>query len=199
MDWWFAFPGGFEAALRGPLAPWAQEIEAAGFVPDETTRRILVSDLDLQVLEVVYGVVAEESTCSSCGAPLRSQVRVVATDDPRTGAQWPASVVTRCCGWRRHRQIAAVVGLDHLELGPLRRPRRSLLTTRERTRDFHGRERRALPSASEASSAPRPHESTYRTTTDPREDAMSVKDPVLVVLIVVVLVLLSAVGVGLTY
>jgi hypothetical protein len=72
-------------------------------------------------------------------------------------------------------------------------------TARERTRGFHGRQSRACPSLSEASSAPRSDEAIDRTTTDPREAAVSVKDRVLVVAVVVVLVLLSALGVGLTY
>jgi hypothetical protein len=122
MDWWYAFPTGFEAALQGSLAPWVREIEAAGFIPDEATRRALVTDLDVALLEVLYGVVAGESDCSACGAPLRPEVRVVPTTDPSTGARWPTAVVTRCGGWRRHRHVATVDGLDDLELGPLRRP-----------------------------------------------------------------------------
>jgi hypothetical protein len=122
MDWWYAFPASLEAALSGSMAPWAGAIEAAGFVPDEATRRALVTDLDVELLEVLYGVVALGTRCSACGAPLRRRVRIVPSADRRSGARWPASVVTRCRGWRRHRHIAAVDGFDHLELGPLRRP-----------------------------------------------------------------------------
>jgi hypothetical protein len=122
MDWWCAFPSSFEAALNGSLAPWAREIEAAGFVPDEATRRALVSDLDVALLEVLYGAIAGSTRCSACGAPLRPDVRVVPGVDARVGPRWPAAVVTRCRGWRRHRHVATVDGPRDLELGPLGRP-----------------------------------------------------------------------------
>lgn len=76
--------------------------------------------LDLWLIHLAYEVVAAESACARCGAPLGRKIRVVpwATDRPPS---WTVSIVTRCSGWRRHRHVAAVDdGSNALLLGPLR-------------------------------------------------------------------------------
>src|SRR2546421_9080651 len=87
--------------------------------PSRGERRELTA-LDLWLIRLAYEVVAAESTCARCGAPLGRKVHVVpwAVDHPPS---WTVSIVTRCSGWRRHRHVATVDdGSDALLLGPLR-------------------------------------------------------------------------------
>jgi hypothetical protein len=86
---------------------------------DPGQRRELTA-LDLWLIRLAYEVVAAESACARCGAPLGRRIRLVAwaVDHP---AAWTVSIVTRCSGWRRHRHVARVDdGTKALLLGPLR-------------------------------------------------------------------------------
>jgi hypothetical protein len=64
-----------------------------------------VEDLDL--VRVMYGVLAEQVDCAACGARLRRTVGVVLAGDGATSNG--IVVTTRCRGWRRHRHVARVV------------------------------------------------------------------------------------------
>jgi len=77
--------------------------------------------LDRSLVEAVYEVLAEETRCSRCGAPLGRRLRVQAWPTILRSVQWRVAVHTRCRGWRRHRHTAAVGrSSDDLVLGPLR-------------------------------------------------------------------------------
>lgn len=78
------------------------------------------SALDLWLIQLTYEVVAAESTCARCGAPLGRRLRVIPSATARPGS-WTVSVVTWCKGFRRHRHVAtAEKALNDLILGPLR-------------------------------------------------------------------------------
>jgi hypothetical protein len=77
--------------------------------------------IDLELVEIAYGVIAAESSCSTCGAPLGRCLRITRTPAAPVLAHWRLSVVTRCCGWRRHRHLADVAGRRDLDLGRFRR------------------------------------------------------------------------------
>jgi hypothetical protein len=62
---------------------------------------------ELDVIELLGGLVAKESRCSRCGAPLGRfvQLRPV-TAIPQDS--WTLGVLTCCQGWRRHKHTASV-------------------------------------------------------------------------------------------
>jgi len=67
----------------------------------------LPTDLDVELIDLVYLVIANEQECSECGHLLRRGLRV---RNPATGPppRWPVRVDTRCGGWRRHLHVAEV-------------------------------------------------------------------------------------------
>ena len=67
----------------------------------------LPTDLDVQLIELIYLVVANELECAECGHLLGRGLRVrdTAIGPPPS---WPVKVDTRCWGWRRHRHAAEV-------------------------------------------------------------------------------------------
>lgn len=65
------------------------------------------TDLDLELVEVIYAVIAGETTCSTCGRPLGRALRArYAT--AWSSQSWSITVATRCEGWRRHAHVALV-------------------------------------------------------------------------------------------
>jgi hypothetical protein len=120
MDW-YPFPGEFEAALGRALGPWPGHLDEAGIRASGAPTCSTLTAVDLDLIDVIYGFVAAESTCSTCGAPLGRSLRVIPWSSCAAAARWQVHVTTRCRGWRRHRHVAAVTGRRHLELGPLSR------------------------------------------------------------------------------
>ena len=115
MSWLVSQWAHWLAVGGGPISwSWAHET----WVPDPcagTEQGSDLTDLDLWLLHGIYAVIAAESNCERCGAPLGRGLRV-APSLPSL----PVSVVTRCTGWRRHRHIAEVHEESHdLLLGPL--------------------------------------------------------------------------------
>jgi hypothetical protein len=105
------------AVGTGPAPPiWAHD-EVTPTARTDGERRRELTVLDLALIQLVYGVVAAESTCSRCGAPLGSALRVMHSALDNT--PWTVSIVARCSGWRRHRHIAVVdETANDLVLGP---------------------------------------------------------------------------------
>jgi len=73
--------------------------------------------LGLWLIELIYTVVAEGSSCKKCGADLRRRITVIPSS--WRDSSWRATVAIRCSGWRRHRHLAEVAaGSKDLVLGP---------------------------------------------------------------------------------
>jgi hypothetical protein len=112
MDWlmvgWV-----YWSALGCSPAPW-------GWCEDEPVPASgAITAADLWLIELAYEVVAAESRCTRCGAPLGRGLRVM----PWAAGQspWTVSMVTSCGGWRRHRHVATVGETSNdLVLGPFR-------------------------------------------------------------------------------
>jgi hypothetical protein len=106
MDW-FMPPWGYWSAVGGSPTPWSwSHDQAVPAAPETFGQRADLTAVDAVLIQLAYEVIAAESSCARCGAPLGRRLRVVpsAADHPtRT-----ASIVTRCSGWRRHRHTAAV-------------------------------------------------------------------------------------------
>jgi hypothetical protein len=114
---WYPFPDEFEAEVGASRASM-DHLDNAGLGPNVVSGRARLTAIDLALIELIYGVIAQESRCSKCGAHLGRSIRVI----PWTSisrAHWGASVTTRCRGWRRHRHVAAVARWKDLHLGPL--------------------------------------------------------------------------------
>jgi hypothetical protein len=99
LYWWT--PG-------GPPAMWGWTHDEA--VPASRViarQRHNFTTLDLCLIQVAYEVIAAESNCTRCGAPLDRRPRIMpsAADHPPS---WNVSIATRCRGWKRHRHIATV-------------------------------------------------------------------------------------------
>ena len=86
----------------------------------------LPTDLDVQLIELIYLVVANEQECSECRHLLGRGLRARSSSGGPP-ARWPVTVDTRCWGWRRHRHMAQVTRPSNdLMLGDLHlRPRLS--------------------------------------------------------------------------
>jgi len=93
MDW---FQWCFGSSLYVPFTPVA--------VPDG---KPLPTYLEVQLIELIYQVVANEQDCSKCGHLLGRALRARRTSAVPP-ACWPVTVDTRCWGWRRHRHTAQV-------------------------------------------------------------------------------------------
>ena len=110
MDWFFPF---YWAAGVDPVA--------CGLVfgpPATPPARSRSDDLDLDLVLIVYGVLAESCACGICGAPLDP-----ATSVRRSRGRFPARIVVtaRCRGSRRHRHLARVgEHAGELRMAPLR-------------------------------------------------------------------------------
>lgn len=93
MDWinWYFVP-----SLHVPFAPLTT-----------LDGKPLPTDLDIELIDLDYLVIASEQECSECGHLLGRRLRV---RNPATGPplRWPVRVDTRCWGWRRHLYVAEV-------------------------------------------------------------------------------------------
>jgi hypothetical protein len=84
----------------------------------------LPTELDVELIELIYLVIANEHECSECGHVLGRGLRVRNASDGAP-SRWPVWVDTKCCGWRRHPHVAEVTRpSEDLILGPLRLRRR---------------------------------------------------------------------------
>jgi hypothetical protein len=110
VDWFFPF---YWAAGVDPVA--------CGLVvgpPATQPRRSRADDLDLDLVLIVYAVLAETCACGICGAPLDT-----ATGVRRSRGRFTAQIVVtaRCRGPRRHRHLARVrEHAGELRMAPLR-------------------------------------------------------------------------------
>ena len=109
MEWLPFHPSELQASWRGT----ARRGRCPRPDPSPSTSRIRwgreePTALDLSLVEVVYEVLAMETRCSRCGAPLGRRLRVLAWPTILRSVQWRVGVRTRCRGWRRHRHTAAV-------------------------------------------------------------------------------------------
>jgi hypothetical protein len=104
MEWFL--PHYWAAALGAPAAPmtsWGRP----GPAPREPAADNECTEptaLDLELIRVVYEVLAEHVHCDSCGPPLHRAVNVDLTHGPTARIV----VSTHCQGWRRHRHVARV-------------------------------------------------------------------------------------------
>ena len=91
----------WEAGLTGipPLALWQAPVPAAAGPVGESW-----TDHDPDIVRLVYEVLAEQSACGRCGAPLRRvvSIRVVIAPPVILGV----AVTARCRSWARHRHVA---------------------------------------------------------------------------------------------
>jgi hypothetical protein len=109
MDW---FQWSFGPALHTPFTPMTT-----------LDGKLLPTDLDVQLIELIYLVVANDLECAECGHLLGRGLRVrnAAIGQPR---RWPVKVDTRCWGWRRHSHAAEVTRPSKdLMLGVLQKAR----------------------------------------------------------------------------
>ena len=87
---------------------------------DRQARAPRLSALDWWLLRTAYEVMASESCCTLCGAPLGQRLRVTSPPAQHSTSRSLASFATRCTGWRRHRHHAdALEASGDLVLGPL--------------------------------------------------------------------------------
>ncbi|RVX46053.1 hypothetical protein EDD27_8896 [Nonomuraea polychroma] len=102
---WFFLPWTFTAYLTGTF-------DQTGWQGIERNRYEPPGPADKWLIEIVYEMVAAETRCKRCGAPL---------DSPRLRAgAWPVRVTTRCRGSARHRHRADVSRTqDGLHTNPL--------------------------------------------------------------------------------
>jgi hypothetical protein len=79
------------------------------------------SDLDTQLIALVYSAIAAGSSCETCGSRLARKLRVFPLPAGAHGARRLA-VVAKCRGWKRHVHVARVVinEGDDTPLRPLR-------------------------------------------------------------------------------
>lgn len=85
--------------------------------PDPQT----ASRLDVELIRVLYGAIAEHSNCGRCGRALRRGMDVDFTKPPLIGTRWSVLVTVGCRSFWRH-QNSAVVSLapeGHLRLTPI--------------------------------------------------------------------------------
>lgn len=100
---------------RSPEAPGDLDAGAAG----ASGAKEKVSALDVEVIDVIYGVMAGDSLCTMCGRGLSQGLRIDVHDSVFPERAWVASVACRCRGWGRHRNEARVwPSHDGLHLEP---------------------------------------------------------------------------------
>ncbi len=66
------------------------------------------SPLDLQLVDIICGAVAQECRCTRCGRPLSRSLRTEVSEPLLVEGSWTASVSSRCRGLGRHRNEARV-------------------------------------------------------------------------------------------
>ena len=116
MDWLLPYYWAVAPSASGiPMPSWGS---VALPVPEPAPRCADPSALDVELVLVLYEVLVERADCGVCGAPLNPAVNVELTRRSFTGSR--IVVATRCCGSRRHRQVARVVERNgELRLGRL--------------------------------------------------------------------------------
>jgi hypothetical protein len=83
------------------------------------TARVGPDDLDLVVVQIMYGALVEQTACGVCAAPLEPATDVQRVRGLFTGAR--IVVDTHCRGARRHRHRATVLErAGDLRMGQLR-------------------------------------------------------------------------------
>jgi len=118
MDWFL--PQQWTAALGAPIPPmtWWSWHDPSFSEPATDERSVEDTALELELVAIVYGVLAEDVDCAVCGAPLDRSVEVALTH--KTFKAVRIVVVTRCQGSRGHRHVArAVEGAGELRFGQL--------------------------------------------------------------------------------
>ncbi len=74
--------------------------------------------VDLCVIQLIYEVLAAESSCATCDAPLGRALHV-APSEVASPQSWHVLVLTQCTGWRRHGYVATAKGASKdLLFGP---------------------------------------------------------------------------------
>jgi hypothetical protein len=110
MDW---LAGHLWAALIGSYVPAYRDVPATA------------SELDLLLIQLVYGFVASRTTCARCGDPLGRALHIEAWPGTAT-SPWQVLVATQCSSWRRHRLTAVVTEVSGcLRLGSFASARRA--------------------------------------------------------------------------
>jgi hypothetical protein len=80
----------------------------------------LPTALEVELIELIYLVIADEHQCSECGHVLGRSLRV-RNASAGTLSRWPVWVDTKCWGWRRHPHVAQVTQpVRDLMLGDLK-------------------------------------------------------------------------------
>lgn len=123
---WPSWPWGFDTFAGGLYVPSLQS-DGAGVYASLAGEEVVVppTAVDVWLVQLVYEVMAAESRCAMCGAPLGRRLRIVPSPDGQSPS-WCLLAATRCRGWRRHRHLATVAEASmDISLGPFR-PRRSL-------------------------------------------------------------------------
>ena len=83
--------------------------------------RAAPTEVDLELIELIYLVTANEQKCSECGHLLGRGLRI-RNASAASPSRWPVWVDTKCWGWRRHPHVAQVTRPDKdLMLGELKR------------------------------------------------------------------------------
>jgi hypothetical protein len=99
---------------------WAAAVNASACGSfAESTARVGPDDLDLAVVQIMYGALVEQLACGVCAAPLEAATDVQRVRGFFTGAR--IVVDTYCRGARRHRHRATVLErAGDLQMGQLR-------------------------------------------------------------------------------
>ena len=105
MDWLLPYYWAVALSPSGiPIPSW----RSVGLPIQEPAPRCAgPSALDVELVLVLYEVLAERADCGVCSAPLSAAVDVELTRRPFTGGR--IVVATHCRGSRRHRHVARVV------------------------------------------------------------------------------------------
>jgi hypothetical protein len=118
MDWPFWAWRSEGAISRSPDHREASDDEIARQPPAGSGQTLQPTAVDMWLVQLTYQIVAAESCCQVCSAPLGRRVRVLplSAGDPPS---WRLSVVTKCKGWKRHGHIATVTEKSSdIVLGP---------------------------------------------------------------------------------
>ncbi len=85
---------------------------------EEAPSPVDIELVDIELIDVICGVVAGDSQCTRCGRGLSQGLRIDVHESVLPDRAWVASVASRCRGWGRHRNAARVWLSDdglHLE------------------------------------------------------------------------------------
>ncbi len=101
--------------------PWMRDPDEDFGVPGGASRSRQgtagVTATDVWLVETIYEAIAAQSWCASCGAPLKPHLQLLPMEFGRAPS-WSVTVITRCRGWRRHRQVARADAGEDLQFGP---------------------------------------------------------------------------------